>query len=191
MLSRPTIGARLRLSRRRTEYGAAAVEFALVLPVVVMLLLGIVTGGLAYSNGIGLSNAVREGARFGATGDSASATWASDVIARVRATQFDDDTVIANSKTSVCVQLWKYSGVGSNAGTEVKAACSLGGSPDAPPLAMPAKDSAPNIPPSTTAATCVVRVYAARKYEITLGVFPSLPGTMNRGSVARYERTTC
>ena len=56
-----------------------------------MMLLGTITGGLAYTRSIGLTNAVREGARFGATGDIASATWSPDVIDRVRETQFDDE----------------------------------------------------------------------------------------------------
>ena len=52
------------------ERGAVAVEFALVLPLLVMLLLGIATTGLSYTHAIGVTNAVREGARFGATADA-------------------------------------------------------------------------------------------------------------------------
>ena len=51
----------------RTESGAALVEFALVLPVFLMLLLGMMTGGLAYSRKLSVAQAAREGARFGAT----------------------------------------------------------------------------------------------------------------------------
>jgi hypothetical protein len=43
------------------------VEFALVLPVFMMLLLGMLTGGLAYSRKLSVSGAAREGARYGAT----------------------------------------------------------------------------------------------------------------------------
>lgn len=43
------------------------VEFALVLPLLLALFLGIFTGGLAYSKKLGLMEAVREGARFGAS----------------------------------------------------------------------------------------------------------------------------
>lgn len=42
-------------------------EFALVLPVFLMLLLGMMTGGLAYSRKLSVAQAAREGARFGAT----------------------------------------------------------------------------------------------------------------------------
>lgn len=50
-----------------TDRGASAVEFAILLPLFVMFALGIVTGGQAYATKIGLTQAAREGARFGAT----------------------------------------------------------------------------------------------------------------------------
>ena len=104
----------------RTERGAVAVEFALVLPVLVMLLLGITTSGISYSHAIGATNAVREGSRFGATADAGvPATWAGDVIKRVRGTQFDDPT----SETAVCVQLWQK-GTDRSAGAAARARCS-------------------------------------------------------------------
>jgi hypothetical protein len=51
----------------KDESGASLVEFALVLPVFMMLLLGMFTGGLAYSRKLSVGQAVREGARYGAT----------------------------------------------------------------------------------------------------------------------------
>lgn len=56
-----------KLVRTGDERGAALVEFALVLPILMMLLLGIVTGGSAYQKKITIVDAVREGARYGAT----------------------------------------------------------------------------------------------------------------------------
>ncbi|KRB43864.1 TadE/TadG family type IV pilus assembly protein [Terrabacter sp. Root181] len=47
----------------RTERGASAVEFAIVLPVLFLVLAGIVDFGRAYFAQIELSNAAREGAR--------------------------------------------------------------------------------------------------------------------------------
>jgi len=49
----------------KTERGAAAVEFALVLPVLVLLLFGVIEFGLLMFNKAVLTNAAREGARFG------------------------------------------------------------------------------------------------------------------------------
>jgi Flp pilus assembly protein TadG len=47
----------------RSEHGAVAVEFALLAPVLILLLLGIMEFGLAYNVQISLSNAAREGVR--------------------------------------------------------------------------------------------------------------------------------
>lgn len=73
---------------RRNEQGAVFLEFALVLPLLFSLLLGIFTGGQAYGDKISLVEAVREGARYGAslplgTGASPVTTWESAVKSRV------------------------------------------------------------------------------------------------------------
>lgn len=52
------------------ERGAAAVEFALVLPIFILLVLGIVTFGLIFKDYLGISHAAREGARWAALGAS-------------------------------------------------------------------------------------------------------------------------
>src|SRR5262249_30993240 len=50
-----------------SERGAALVEFALLIPVFIMLLLGIVSAGTVYNHKLDLVHAAREGARYGAT----------------------------------------------------------------------------------------------------------------------------
>jgi Flp pilus assembly pilin Flp len=52
---------------RHDENGANAVEFALVLPVLLMLVFGGITGGWLYNQQQQLTHAAREGARYGAT----------------------------------------------------------------------------------------------------------------------------
>lgn len=42
------------------------VEFALVLPILIAFLLGVVTAGISYNRNISLNNAARESARYGA-----------------------------------------------------------------------------------------------------------------------------
>ena len=182
-MSRPRSAVRpSRLVPARGEHGAAAVEFALVLPILVIVVLGIVTGGLSYSNAIGVQNAVREGARFGATGDVSSLSWTSDVIARVRSTQFDDGTTAADSSTSVCVQLFKAPN------TVSKWECSIG-QDDGPVITVPATTAdQPAVPANLSTGACVVRVLAARKFKINGGL-TSWSGTIVRGSTAMYERT--
>ena len=56
------------MSRRvRGDGGAAAVEFALVVPILLALLLGIVDYGLYFSDSLAVRHGIREGAREGAT----------------------------------------------------------------------------------------------------------------------------
>ncbi len=60
-------GARVsRKGSRKLQRGAAALEFAIVLPVLVLLLLGIVDFGVVMGAQTQISNAAREGARAGA-----------------------------------------------------------------------------------------------------------------------------
>lgn len=54
------------VSRRRSDHGAAAVEFALVLPLLVLLLFGIISYGVMLSFRQSLSQAAAEGARAAA-----------------------------------------------------------------------------------------------------------------------------
>ncbi len=58
----------------RDERGAAAVEFALVLPVVLMMLFGIIEFGRAWNVRQTLTDAAREGARVAAVGNGIVAT---------------------------------------------------------------------------------------------------------------------
>ncbi|MEA2016599.1 MAG: TadE/TadG family type IV pilus assembly protein [Actinomycetota bacterium] len=48
--------------------GSSAVEFAIILPILIMLILGIVQFGVAYNNYIALTHAAREGARLASVG---------------------------------------------------------------------------------------------------------------------------
>lgn len=58
--------------RSQTERGAIAVEFALLLPVFLLLLLGIMEFGRAYNAQVTLTNAARDGARVMAITNSAT-----------------------------------------------------------------------------------------------------------------------
>jgi Flp pilus assembly protein TadG len=58
--------SRRRAGRRRSfggQRGQALVEFALVLPVLMLVLVGIIKGGMLYNNYLSLTDAVRSGAR--------------------------------------------------------------------------------------------------------------------------------
>lgn len=55
---------------QKNEKGQTLVEFALVLPVLLLLLLGIIQFGIIFSAHIAITNAAREGARIAAVGSS-------------------------------------------------------------------------------------------------------------------------
>ena len=57
------------------EKGQAMVEFALVLPLLIALLCGIIDFGWLYYNQITLSNAAREGARYAVIHYDPTADW--------------------------------------------------------------------------------------------------------------------
>src|SRR5690242_14100353 len=153
--------------RRPNDRGVVAVEFALVLPLLMMVLFGIFTAGLSYTHAIGLTNAVREGARFGATTSATAPTWADDVISRVRATQFDDGTSLADSTTAVCVRLVNVAAPSPT--SPIK--CSTNSNTPVLTTSTP-----PALPASITAG-CVVEVWAARDFQISLLVFPAWNST--------------
>lgn len=72
--------------RSPDERGAALVEFALILPLFMALILGMFSGGIAYNQKITITNAVREGSRYGATLPVAPdmATWLRAIAIDVR-----------------------------------------------------------------------------------------------------------
>lgn len=61
---------------RESEQGAAAVEFALLAPVLIMLLFGIMEFGRAYNTQLTLTNAAREGVRAMAIDNNATTALA-------------------------------------------------------------------------------------------------------------------
>ncbi|WP_433042203.1 TadE/TadG family type IV pilus assembly protein [Dactylosporangium sp. CS-033363] len=65
-------GAATVRAQSRDERGAAAVELAIVLPVLLLIIFGIIDFGRAYNQRLILTEAAREGARAEAVGASAS-----------------------------------------------------------------------------------------------------------------------
>jgi Flp pilus assembly protein TadG len=69
----------LKFARSRTrgsESGQGLVEFAFVLPVLLVIMLGIVQLGWIFTSQIGVTNGIREAARYAATNRTANTTQA-------------------------------------------------------------------------------------------------------------------
>lgn len=86
--------------RGRSTSGQAAVEFALVLPVVVVMAFGLVVVGVAVRNELAVELAAREGAR--AASVSASPATAA-AAAATRAVHLPIDVVTTSAATTVTV----------------------------------------------------------------------------------------
>jgi Flp pilus assembly protein TadG len=99
-------------SERDRERGAAVVEFALVMPVFFMLLLGMISGGLALHHKIVMTESARDASRYGAAlavnqcvSGCGGLTWAQ--VVRSQAVQRSGGTV---TTSQVCVALVTGSG---------------------------------------------------------------------------------
>ena len=172
MTSLVPAAAERRRRRARGSRGAVALEFALTLPLLVMLLLGVTTMGVAYSNHLALTNAVREGARLGAalSYDPNPTAWADSVQARVQQTYFNTGSLTASQ---ICVQLTDSTGA------------TVYASPTSPGTSC---GSQPSTPTAAT-GTCLVQVWASRPQSVILGVFPNLNFSIHAQAVSYYGRT--
>ncbi len=151
--------------QRRDERGNGLVEMALVLPVAMCFLLGILTGGQAYFQKISLVDAAREGARYGASlkiPTASAADWKQAVKNRVAALSGGQVTA-----ADVCVELVKPTG--SNT------ACGVSDPQGA------ASD------PTSLAPASVVKVSVSKQTRIDFFFFTTTP-TLTSKVAARYER---
>lgn len=71
--------------RPRDDSGATAVEFALVLPIFVVLVFGIISFGFLYTNWTALEGGAREGARYMAIHSYSDPAAATEAANRARA----------------------------------------------------------------------------------------------------------
>ena len=89
------------MGNKRGDRGAAAVELALVLPVLMLLVLGIIDFGLAYNRQITLSGGAREGARWLAL-HPAQADVARDKTRFAGPLEPDGAPLLASSDVALC-----------------------------------------------------------------------------------------
>jgi Flp pilus assembly protein TadG len=73
--------------RWRNERGAAAVEFALLLPLLVVILFGIIAFGIALMRTVNYVSAAREGARYAAVHCRPESTSCTSTLIQDRVTQ--------------------------------------------------------------------------------------------------------
>jgi Flp pilus assembly protein TadG len=99
-----------RLSRCRNEDGQAITEFAIILPILMALLLGIIQFGIIFNNYITLTDATRAGARTAAVNRFLGDNGASAVTAVERSAQGLDQSVLDPTITVTADPDWKNPG---------------------------------------------------------------------------------
>lgn len=171
--------AAVRAYGRVGESGAAAVEFALVLPLVVMLLFGMISTGLVYNDKLSIANAAREGARIGSALDySASpSNWITSVQQRVQQVYYNSAGTLATAQ--ICVQLRQWNGT---AWTTVANTASSN-------VSGPGCGPAPSDPVTTTLNVCSVQVWVQKPATIQLMMLPDLSFHINAQAVSFYGRS--
>ncbi len=97
-------------ARAARDRGAAAVEFALVVPVLLMVLFGIIDYGLLFNNSLSVKQGVREAARQGVVasyGSACSMTWSTAPSANMQklGCTVVDRTSAVNGPTYVKIKL--------------------------------------------------------------------------------------
>ena len=168
--------ARTKLQRGRGDAGAALVEFAIVFPVLVMLLMGTVTGGLAISRRASVNSAAREAARYGAT------------VAQTQCNSSCGGMTWAQLVQSVAVQR------ATGDVTSVQVCAALVSGPGSAPVAV---DSSHIVGAASGTNYCYVdnssdtglrvQVTISRPDEIQL-VFAKVPVTLTAQATAKYEQ---
>lgn len=178
LLWRGGAGAMGRSLRRRGDQGVALIEFALVFPLLVVLIVGMVTAGDAYNQKLQVTHAAREGARFAATVAPTQAftngdTWANnvrDLVVERSAGVLEDAQVcvalVEGSPGSVYAGSPSYSTVGA------ATPCIAG---QTYPISAGTDDG------------LRVQVRAARPGSISLVVFPDISFTMSSEATAKSE----
>lgn len=86
--------------RRGRQRGQALLEFAFVAPIFLILVFGIVDFGLGFKTYIAVTNAAREGSRFGAVGWPAG-TYAADC----NTSTADDTTIVARTCSALAASV--------------------------------------------------------------------------------------
>lgn len=167
------------------ERGASAVEFAIVVPLFLMLTMGMITGGLSFNRKMSLTHAAREAARFGATVPTGKVaipdSWFDDIAQRA-ITSSDGQLVAGVEGYYSCVA---YVGPASPPGattdwTKRREQIGTGG---------PTYSNAACFSDGRAATERRVQVVVRRQSRLDAFVF-SVPVTLASESVVRFEAVT-
>lgn len=154
----------------REERGVVAIEFALVVPILLMVLLGTTTTALAYSDHLAITNAAREGARYGASADVSNSQWGTSVRNQVKDVYLNAGSTLEDNQ--ICAKV--VDAAGTAVGT---------------PWVGTDCGAAPASPTSMATGSCAVLVWIRKPAKIDLVTAPSLDFHLGADAVSYYGRT--
>jgi Flp pilus assembly protein TadG len=105
----------------RADAGSAALELAVISPLILLLLIGVVDYGRAFFTSVTVTNAARAGAEFGAQGPQTSG----DTVAMRKFAQAD-----AQEAGAITISARRYCECGAGVSDPACTACTLGAAPD-------------------------------------------------------------
>jgi Flp pilus assembly protein TadG len=138
----------------REERGAAAVEFALVLPILIVIVFGIINFGIVLAQKASIAGAVRTGARYGSVNAYTATHGCKNVIDKVR----DSAGTIgigSTNNTQIGVTVWLVKPDGSKVSqcSVGKGVASTGQTTNAPCVRTDATTATPATPDTLTIDT--------------------------------------
>lgn len=177
----------LDLLRRRDgrERGAVLIEFAIVFPLLVILIMGMFSGGIAHNQKLQVTHATREGARYAASLSASqtftTGTWAQNVRNLV-IERADGD--LSGPGATVCVALVE--------GSPAKVVTGPGSVTSYATTGAGATSSTPCDPTETYSVTANdlgrrVQVVVSRPGSIDPAILPSINFTMTSRATAKSE----
>ncbi len=155
------------------DSGASAVEFALVVPLLLLLVFGIINFGIIFSQQLTLNNAVREGARRAVVNDPGSPRSCDQIISSVK----NDLSGLALNASQVQVKVTQSGFSSSNSCGSSFATSTFGA-------------TATNIPckGSLSGTGAIPSLQVETKYVSSIPVaFPPFPTTITLTSKAVYR----
>jgi Flp pilus assembly protein TadG len=152
--------------------GASAVEFALVVPLLLLLVFGIINFGIIFSQQLTMNNAVREGARRAVVNDQASSRTCNQILAAVQ----NDMSGLALNRTAVKIKITQNGYSNSNGCGSTYQASTFG-------------SAANNVPCKGSASgTGIPSLQVEAQYVSSIPIaFPPFPTTITLNSKAVYR----
>ena len=165
-------------ARQARSRGQALIEFALILPILFLLIVNVVNFGGMFYAWIAVSNAARTGAQYYSTAGAAVGQFSVPSVTTVRTLVLNDIHALPNSSTAqVCVSL----------STSATVSCNSGSGPTGTPPAADSAESGITYPVGAVDVTYTYTPLISLWSFPRLGIRATLPPTaIHRQATMRF-----